>query len=385
MNTKLLFTTCIFILTFTCCKKAQNDEGYSGVKTITYGDTQGALKDTTFFKSKVIIPLETNNLALIGEISRIFTADDTLFVLDTNFQSIIIFNKNGEYINSIQNIGGGPKEYIDLADICVDNKNKELIVLCTRPSKLQFYSYQGQFLREHDLGDNYYSNLGTDGKFIYLHDNSNINQGRAISIYDRQLNHMENTLNHGKNYKTNEYGTVNHFGKGKNMTQDSSIHIVREFDNIIYEAKDSKVYPKYRLNFEEHSLPKDLLNKQMQPFEFLDLCSEKQYIISVKDVVENPSHLLFSTNIGIFVCDKQKGEMKRYSFILDTESGTGKGDYQVVGNSNQIAIVWSVSLLKKILENSLSNLDETNCKKEFLKKLKAMDDEANPILFIYDF
>lgn len=376
----------IYALFFVYCNNAQREESMVNVKTLTFKDAFGALKDTSFFKSKVVLPLETNNSALIGEISRLYVGDDTLFILDRNFRSVIIYDKVGKYINCIQKVGTGPKEYVDLGDICVDNIHKELIVLCTRPSKLQFYSYQGKFLREKSLGDNYYSQVGTDGKYVYLHDNTNLNQSKEIAIYDRQLKHITDALEHGNTFKNkdNDFSTVNHFGKGNSMTQDSFIHLVREFDNIIYEAKDGKVYPKYQLDFKERTLSKDLLNNQMKPFDFLDLCRKNHYVISVKVVVENPKFLLFTTNTGVFVCDKQKGEMTQYSFILDSESDTGKSDIQVIGNSNKIAVVWSVSSLKNILKMSAKkSSNEVN--REFIKKINAVDDEANPILFIYDF
>lgn len=380
MSTKpIIFILCTVF--FICCKSTQTEENTTEVKTLIYKESLGALKDTTFFKSAVMLPLETNDSSLIGNTQRIYKAEDNLFILNAYFNKIVIYNKDGKFINSIHNKGNGPKEYIDLGDICVDNRNKELIVLCTRPSKLQFYSYEGKFLREKDLGDNYYAHIGTDGKYIYLHDGSNINQSKEIAIYDRELNHLGDTLEYANTFKNNEIGTVNHFGSGHCMTQDSSIHFTKEFDNIIYEAKNGKVYPKYILDFKEHTLPIDLLDSQMKPFEFLELCSDKKYVISIRNIVESPEYLLFTTNIGIFVCDKEKGEMTRYSFIADSMFGTSTSRIQTIGNSNKVAMVWPVSQLKMMTKNIL----ETKSNKVFIEKLRSLDDEANPILFIFDF
>lgn len=375
----------VCIILFTCCKNAQVGNSVNDLRTLTFKEAAGALEDTAFFKSKVILPLETNDLALIGQIGRIYMANDTLFVLDKNFQSIIIYNKDGKYVNSIRNVGAGPKEYVELGDICVDNVNKELIVLCTRPSKVQFYSYQGKFLREKYLGELFYTHLGTDGKYLYFQDDTNINESKEIAIYDQHLNHKADTLEHGKVFKNNESGTVNRFGQGNAMTQDSSIHIVREFDNTIYGAKNGIVYPKYRLDFKQHTLPESLLESKMKPFEFLDICREKKYVISLKEVVENSKFLLFTTNIGLFLCDKQSGEMTRHIFILDSTLGMGSSDVQVIGNTNKIAVVWSISRLKSMMEARLKNPQDKGVNMDFVKKLNEMDDENNAILFIYEF
>ena len=202
-----IFILC-FIL-FTCYKNSNaRDHNIPDVKTFTFKEAGGVLEDTVFFKSKKIIPLETNDLALIGQIDRICMAEDTLFVLDQQSNSVIVYDKDGKYINRIRNVGKGPKEYINIGDISVDNLNKELVVLCAHPSKVQFYSYQGKFLREESLGERYYSHLGTDGRYIYFHDNTNVNKKKEVAVYDRQLNHKADVLEHGKVFENNELGTV---------------------------------------------------------------------------------------------------------------------------------------------------------------------------------
>lgn len=372
------------LISFFGCKNPKLENNVSDVKIFTYKGNGEALKDSSFFQSKKILPLETNNLALIGQIGRIYMAEDTLFVFDSSFQSIIIFNSKGQYINSIQNVGAGPKEYIDLGDICVDNKNRELIVLCTRPSKVQFYTYQGKFLREKSLGDQYYTHLGTDGQYLYLQDNTNVNKMKEIAVYDRHLNHKADVLEHGRTFKTDDPTTITLFSQGNSITQDSSIHIVREFDNTIYEAKNGKVYPKYRLDFKQSTLPESLLNSKMRSFKFLDLCREKHYVISLNEVMENHNFLLFTTNIGLFVCDKQSGEMTRHLFLLDSTLDIGSSNVQVVGNTNKIAIVWPIVRLKNMMKAILEHSSKENLNMEFINELNAMNEENNPILFIYD-
>lgn len=378
-----IFILC-FIL-FTCYKNSNaRDHNIPDVKTFTFKEAGGVLEDTVFFKSKKIIPLETNDLALIGQIDRICMAEDTLFVLDQQSNSVIVYDKDGKYINRIRNVGKGPKEYINIGDISVDNLNKELVVLCAHPSKVQFYSYQGKFLREESLGERYYSHLGTDGRYIYFHDNTNVNKKKEVAVYDRQLNHKADILEHGKVFENNELGTVTLFGHGNSMTQDSSIHIVRGFDNTIYEAKYGKVYPKYKLDFKECTLPESLLESKMKPFEFLDLCREKHYVVSLEEVIENSRRVLFTTNIGLFVCDKQSGEMTRHLFLLDSTVDVGSSNVQVIGNTNKIVVAWLVARLKNMMDVSLEHSSKNKLKMEFINKLNAMDDENNPILFIYE-
>ena len=162
-------------------------------------------------------------------------------------------------------------------------------------------------------------------------------------------------MEHGKVFENNELGTVTLFGHGNSMTQDSSIHIVRGFDNTIYEAKYGKVYPKYKLDFKECTLPESLLESKMKPFEFLDLCREKHYVVSLEEVIENSRRVLFTTNIGLFVCDKQSGEMTRHLFLLDSTVDVGSSNVQVIGNTNKIVVAWPVARLKNMMDVSLEH------------------------------
>lgn len=374
----------IFVLYFMLCISYKNPGVEKDVRILTFKETGGVLNDTSFFKHKRMLPLETNDLALLGQISRIYMAEDTLFILDKNFRSVVIYDNDGKHVNSIQNVGSGPKEYIDLGDICVDYKNKELAVLCTRPSKVQFYSYQGKFLREKSLGDQYYTHLATDGEYFYFQDDVNTNKRQEIAIYDRQLNHKSNMLEHWREFENNDLSTITLFGQGSSMTQDSSIHVVRGFDNIIYEAKDGGIYSKYLLDFKERALPENLLKSKMKPFEFLDLCKKKQYVIYIKEILENSDFLFFTTNLGLFICDKHSGEMVQYLFLSDSTLGIGSSNVQVVGNTNKIAVFWPVAQLKNMMKVKLEHSSKENLNMEFINELNTMDDENNPILFIYD-
>ncbi|MCA6047921.1 hypothetical protein [Bacteroides thetaiotaomicron] len=64
----------------------------------------------------------------------------------------------------------------------------------------------------------------------------------------------------------------------------------------------------------------------------------------------------------------------------------GGSDFQIIGNTNKLATVESVSRMKQMLEDRLKyNPDAAKWNVDFSKKINAMDDEANPVLFIYDF
>lgn len=76
--------------------------------------------------------------------------------------------------------------------------------------------------------------------------------------------------------------------------------------------------------------------------------------------------------------------MTRHLFLLDSTVDVGSSNVQVIGNTNKIVVTWPVARLKNMMDVSLEHSSKNKLKMEFINKLNAMDDENNPILFIYE-
>ena len=88
-------------------------------------DAQGPVKvDATkwdknpesHFTSQRIIPLETTDDILMGDIKSIKIYDDTYFILDSR-NVIFRFDKDGKYLSKIARQGRGHGEYLDIRSI----------------------------------------------------------------------------------------------------------------------------------------------------------------------------------------------------------------------------------------------------------------------------
>lgn len=100
---------------------------------IVFSDKKFKLVDTTFFAQARLIPLETTDNAQIRRIDGICASGDTLFLWDRLQKKIFIYDMNGKFIHTIQDIGNGPNEYVSISDICV--YNKQLLCLYELPHK----------------------------------------------------------------------------------------------------------------------------------------------------------------------------------------------------------------------------------------------------------
>lgn len=81
----------------------------------------GLLKDCT------IVPLETNDSVLIGEIDKVIFYETRLYVATFSpEQAVYIFNLQGKLLHKISRKGRGAEEYLQLSDMFIDSRKPDL-------------------------------------------------------------------------------------------------------------------------------------------------------------------------------------------------------------------------------------------------------------------
>lgn len=351
-------------------------------------ESKTSVQDSVLFKSVTIIPLEEmDDKRYAMKIDRIYFDRNIFFILQRDFEGVNIYSKEGRCIKTIKNAGNNSQEYRNLADICIDKVHQELLVLASDPSKIMYYSYQGEFLREKTL-PTYFESIVTDGEFIYLQDYNVVKGEKEITIYDMNLEKKQEVLENNRQFKGHEIFSNSSFTKGNMMTQDTNIHITRYFDNKIYCVENGKVSLEYTLDFKDNALPDTLLEQKMRPSEFMRICRKHNFISFITDVIENDKLMLFNTNAGFCVCNKQTGDITKYDFIIDSVTGyIIENRMQIVGNTNnKLAMYWPLTFV----EDSKNQSVKESC---FYKRMSAqssqslpkIDDRHNAILVIYEF
>lgn len=86
------------------------------------------------------IPLETTPESYIGQVGKITFFKSNMIIWDMQSRSILIFDKNGKFLNKISRVGSGPYEYIDINDFCVHPKTGE-ISIATNTNKILNFSF----------------------------------------------------------------------------------------------------------------------------------------------------------------------------------------------------------------------------------------------------
>ena len=89
--------------------------------------------------SSEIIPLETNDSILIGEIKKILCENNYIYISDG--RTLFKFNDKGYFISKINKIGTGPDEYTSITDFQICSNDK-VWILSRKDKRLCNYSWQ---------------------------------------------------------------------------------------------------------------------------------------------------------------------------------------------------------------------------------------------------
>lgn len=91
-----------------------------------------------------LVKLETESEALVTTFSWIVHIDQDNIIFKSG-KSVLIFDRQGIFLQKIHALGGGPEEYNTIISVMVDPSRKELFIADYRTIKV--FNYQGKYLR----------------------------------------------------------------------------------------------------------------------------------------------------------------------------------------------------------------------------------------------
>jgi hypothetical protein len=206
--------------------------------------SQDRIDYSMLFDSLEYVRIETTDDILIKELTRVKYFDNKIFILDKKIQSLFAFDMDGKLIWKIQNFGGGPREYSQLTDFGIDEKNNELF-LFSRFDRIQIYDLDGNFVDEDIiplLGNSF--TVNNDWMYLYTGGRSNLinkkNEQYNLFIYNKE-GEIKGEIPFKKELNTViVYNSPNSFCKYEN-----EIRFFMPFSNNIYSIQKDSVYIKY--------------------------------------------------------------------------------------------------------------------------------------------
>ncbi len=180
----------------------------------------------------------------IVEISKVIFFRDNYYILDKKTSKLLVFNKEGYFLQKIGSRGQGPGEYTKLTEFEIDKKNNLLLLFSNWDSKLLKFDLKGNFISSFRL-KNYPDSfiLSTSGNYIFYtaFNNSNLN---SVVYTDTKGTPIKYTFPFPKgrmNIGTGYTGGLHKQGFSNYFTEMTS--------SLIYELNKGVFVPKYQFDF----------------------------------------------------------------------------------------------------------------------------------------
>lgn len=333
----------------------------------------------SMFLSKGHVVL-TDNSVPIGNIDRLYSCNDTIYILDDTKDEVIVFNKDGKCIRTINRLGNGHGEYIQLLDFAYD-KSSETLLFLVAPSAINIYSKDGTFQSKINLSD-YYSNISVDSNFIYLYHVTHI-EGKKCEYLVDALCKESGKLIHLMDLEK-EYAPYCSIGNMM-FNNNGKCHFVRKFDRNIYELSNGEVSKTLYAKPDKFTFELEDNDKTYDCSYLTSKCLQENKIYAFTNIVHSEKNLMLSTNLWDIVI-KNDSTCERYSKVLNTQLGiTMRKFLPVEGNSDYDVCFYlqdtEIDSIKKIIQKNKSVQEKMN--KDFLTLLDNVTEPYNPILILY--
>ena len=151
---KKVFIILPVLLIVAACSSSINHEEERNVLKVQLEETEVSLKD--LFGKIEVIPLETNDTALMDHIHRVREVNGKYYILSEEYPGFsyittMVFDAEGNFLHTIGKKGQGPGEYPWLIyDMDIDVK-KNLLYMFSPDGKFYLYRLDGSFVRNMEI------------------------------------------------------------------------------------------------------------------------------------------------------------------------------------------------------------------------------------------
>lgn len=305
----------LFIILSVCLLSCQHTGDSSTTKDSTietipvFSNYTAELPFSAFVDTIELIPLETTEDNLIGEITRVIFNNGKYYIRSTNSMQnakLFVFDENGKYLQKISKQGGGPEEYIEFKDFTMTNDNQ---VVIADYQKLLYFDSDGNFSHSNKINQSFSATelLATkENDILVFLTLPNLFQNYLISKIDKEGN-QNFFFNPGEKeaLKCNFRTIWRAFG-----ATDSSYYLAYPFCDTIYSISSDlrKITRAYYIDYGDKKIPNI-------PIDSKDDClSWQKKLNRLDDYAERVSTGISDNFLYIGIIDKaRKGYLSLYS------------------------------------------------------------------------
>lgn len=272
---------------------------------------------TDFFDYQIdsirLVPLQNRDDIVIGAVSHIEIIEDKLVVVDMNkAQQIFVFDKQGNFLNTIGNKGEGPGEYTSINQFVVSPDG--ICVLDWMKWKYLCYDLDGNLCYEHQFKKGVPEMILRWDKHQYVGSHASYNPKEPYHLTWR--NDKDSLLNTGLPIMN-----VHSAPAGKlQYAQDGSVLFYHLLCDTVYQITDKAIIPKWRLGLYESNEVSSFLDKtkNIPPQKYMQQLYDFKSgeIVNHFELCEGDNHWIveyqYGPHVYISVVDKENGHVNCY-------------------------------------------------------------------------
>jgi hypothetical protein len=266
-----------------------------------------------------IIPLETTEESLIGQLTKGIIDKEDIFIFDYKLQCLVNFDITGNFIRKIGEKGMGPEDFLEIRDICLSGDNV----------------YALDFKKIHC----YDRNTGRHRESWSLHDKNEFNPSNFF-VYDKEHYFLWCSNPDIWNRNKGEYYRMKEIVKGEiraeyfkyeyptsddprfySCRQDSYYLKPIDGEYIVHRYTNDTLYASFSIDFGEYAIsPKKI--DELRNSKERNAYYKSPYYKSISNILETDDYIYFS-------CIGPKS--KSYEGIINKETDEikfGKWDYK---------------------------------------------------------
>jgi len=403
MKQKVLYCFLLIIIVANGCSSG-NHTNYqsSDVREININPNTrniGKLTLSEIVESILYIPLETNDNCLIGEISKSIFSENYVLLYCNVTKRCFLFSRTGRFIAQIGDVGGGPGEYVYLANLLrIDEKNNQIVIHCIVPNQLLYYDLEGRFIKSEHI-ENAAHNA----------DAAHFNEGSKIMSYQNGFYLLKTTNNGNTPYSytimdddfniiTKKVTPIPFTMKQPNtLVAGGSFFCQYSYDNQVHVRENMLNDTLYKINHDFSFIPKYIVNagKYKMTLEIRSdanaFVREARNILTMMSMFETKDYLLLSYMIFDefrVPCYYQKKEDKLFYFSstsgIPNDYDGGLDFWPKYQSENQLITFYYAYQIEEYESNpnKMKPQGSSEAVYNFEQMSRKLDSENNPVMVV---
>lgn len=326
-----------------------------------------------------ILPLETTDSCLIGNIENITYANDLYYILDNN-SIIYIFNPEGKFVSKLNKIGRASDEYINIRDFAVMGEN----IWTYDGMTFKLSCFDKNLNKVEDIQTNtVIKTIGRVGKSIYAAGNwFGFNEENFQVIeYDTQDREMKKMMQYPS--QNQEYVAL---GIGRQLAPlaDSCL-FMQAYCDTLFLLNNGVVTPRYQYRFTER-----FINNRFTPAEYRKNGEKPELITGIYSIYQTPASVLIQYPEGneykLAIYNKKSETSKVYSIqFFNSAMGNLKMMLPYFTENQEIITTYTANGLVNYSDqifdkNKFKNIAD---KQKIENVVSGLKEEDNPVVFRY--